>query len=115
MMIQFTEPDLKHPDSDISIYMLAKELESRYHLCERFITDKKIIESLESRVLNIAMRNYSKERIKFDIENFTMNLWRDYIVKELHGIITKEAKNEGRKSFIKSGAYYKSMRISVVL
>ena len=113
MKIKFVEPSMLHPDSNVSIFEVARILEREYRLCERFINNNTII--IEEKALEIAMRGYSKDRMRFDLENFIMNKWRNYIRKELHNIKTKTALKENRKSFIKSGAYYKSMRIIVEL
>lgn len=115
MKILFVEPNLLHPDSDISIFEVAKKLEKRFKLCEKFINDSKNMISIENRFLTCLSRNYDIARIKFDLENFIMNLWRNYINKELHNIHTKASIKENRKSFIKSGAYYKSMKIVLEL
>ena len=115
MKIKFIEPNMLHPDSDISIFEVAKQLEKRFKLCEKFISSKEITESIEIRTLEIAMRGYSNDRMRFDLENFIMNKWQEYIRNELHNIKTKTALKENRKSFIKSGAYYENMRIIVEL
>ena len=113
MKIKFIEPNMLHPDSDISIFELARQLEKRFQLCEKFISSKEITEAIEIRTLEIAMRGYSKDRMRFDLENFIMSRWQEYIRNELHNIKTKAALKENRKSFIKSGAYYENMRIIV--
>lgn len=115
MKIKFVEPNMLHPDSNVSVFEVAKQLEKRFQLCEKFISSKEITEAIEIRTLEISMRGYSKDRMRFDLENFIMNKWRNYIRKELHNMKTKTALKENRKSFIKSGAYYKSMRIIVEL
>ncbi|WP_289748639.1 hypothetical protein [Helicobacter bilis] len=115
MKIKFIEPNMLHPDSDISIFELAKRLESKFHLCEKFISSKEITEAIEMRFLHNVARGYNNDRMRFDLENFIMNRWKDYIRDELHNIKTKAALKEHRKSFIKSGKYYKSMRIIVEL
>lgn len=115
MKIKFIEPNMLHPDSDISIFELAKQLEKRFKLCEKFISSKEITEAIEIRTLEIAMRGYSKDRMRFDLENFIRSRWQEYIRNELHNIKTKTALKENRKSFIKSGAYYENMRIIVEL
>lgn len=113
MRIFFTEPDMQHPNGNTSIYEVAKELEKKYHLCEKFI--QSVTNEIENRFLECVSRGYVRERILLDLQNFIMNLWRNYIVKELHNIHTKAATQAGRKSFIDTGAYYKSMRIVVEL
>lgn len=115
MKIKFIEPNMLHPDSDISIFELAKRLESKFHLCENFIDSKITTEAIEMRFLQNVARGYNNDRMRFDLENFIKVRWQEYIRNELHNIKTKTALKENRKSFIKSGEYYKSMRIIVEL
>ena len=113
MKIKFVEPSMLHPDSNVSIFEVARILEREYRLCERFINNNTII--IVEKTLEFAMRGYSKERLIFMLENTIMNMWQEYIRNELHNIKTKASIKENRKSFIRSGLYYKSMRIVVEL
>lgn len=117
MTIVFLEPDTMHPKSNNTIYDVAKNLENEFRLCEKFINYykdtilKKLMSLCERQLKDFGYVN--KAQVFQQLSEYIMFRWRDYIRRQEHGIMTKAAQKEGRKSFIDTKAYYMSMRVAI--
>lgn len=112
LIINFAEPDMMHPDSDVAtVYEIAMMIENKYHLVDIFAHQfkSKIAERFSSLVL--ANERRTLRILEEDVKNW----WREFILDELHKIRTSAAKRDDRESFVASGTYYRNMRIKASL
>lgn len=115
LTITFTEPEVLHPNSDeITIATLAKILEKKYHLLEKF--SELYGEKIQDRLATVYLREYAKNsqvdlaRILRVLEQDIQEWWREYIVDAEHGLTTKASTARGSEPFIDTGAYFRNMR-----
>lgn len=128
MTIRFFEPagrpHKSHPNESFTPADLARILEAKYGLIDLFVkwAEKDIIKHM-----------LYKRRHPFELHDFILEKWRDFIRFQFHGIMTgknrrviklyqrlfgfkggispKEA--GGKVPFIDTGDYYKSLRVSL--
>lgn len=107
LSISYLEPKRLHPHSNfITIADLANIIESKYGLLEKF-TDY-FGDEIIAYSLTLNLSNFRDLRI---LNEFIKNKWREYILRELHGIKSKAATSEQRTSFVQTKAYYQSLQV----
>ncbi len=100
--------------SDISNFELAVELEDRYNVIEMFTNDKKdvIIDIIATDYIR-ALKHFRTTMNTKTIETKIQNLWREYMIKGEHGIVSKRSIDTGTVGLIDTGDYYKSLVIKI--
>jgi hypothetical protein len=116
--IIFREPLRKHPGKGSkteTVFKVATDLEEGYSIAHIFYRMYK--DELKSIIIQEVKRAWKsgrdQEATNQVIAERIKNLWRQFIIREEHGIKTKAALREGRQSFVDTGAYYKGMAIKV--
>lgn len=116
MKISFLVPSFTHPNSkNKSVADIALELESRFHIYQRFMKDTE--PKLYERLITLLFRQLKdkgvidKEQIYFLASEFLRNEYRRYMINQEHGLTTKAARKDNRKSFIDTTTYTQSLRI----
>ena len=114
MIVTYFTPDVKHPSSIneakakhiITISELAKILENKYKLLERFS------DYLEERFIKYFIHDVLSENVIHvaSIEGWVQNEWREWILAGGSKIITQAALDRGDISFIDTSAYYLSVK-----
>ena len=118
IQLTFNEPEILHPKSDeISTAEVAMFLEAKYHLCEKFyhFIQKKLWEKIVKALLYIQVGNKQHQQQQvFQIEEWLNVEFRDWLVSNKTGIITRAALLRDGVSFVDTGAYFSSMRLKLV-
>lgn len=112
LTIEFMEPDTLHPGSDTqTISDVARHLEQKYHLLEKFSEQikAKVCEKFAVEIL----RNKRLDRAYRMIEELIKNEWREFILEGKHGLTTRASKERGSEPFVDTGAYYKNMKCRI--
>lgn len=105
MRVEFTFPDIQHPNGDITIRELATILESKYHILENF--SSYIIKAFSERFLTQLQKRKVQ---KVALEEWLKNEWRQYIIGGKTGVKTNAALFRGDPSFVDTSSYYLSMQ-----
>lgn len=102
--LEFLAPSRMHPNSDsITIADLANILEGKYHLLEKFT------ELHEPEIIEYALTCLYDDRGEKLINEFVKNKWREFILREMHGLKSKVSTEEHRTSFVQTQAYYQNV------
>lgn len=113
----FREPQRQHPNASHSetISKIAKKLEKDYDVLHIFYRQYK--SKIKSVIIAEVKRAWNagrdQEQVNGIIGEKIKNMFRQFMIKEEHGIRTRTAQRENRQSFIKTGAYYKSLKVAV--
>lgn len=104
MRVVFVEPDKKHSKSkNKSIGQVGMSLEQRYFLTQNFFRKNK------QYFLEFISKNPNLLLLKQEI---IKHKWRDYILKQEHGIQTKASlKRENKTSFFDTGDYMENLKV----
>lgn len=122
MRLNFNAPTFLHPNKDengeeITVYEVAKKLESKYNLLGGFVAHYKT--ELEDIISQEAIKRIqgrkTQEQFKKSVDIRIQALWRDYMKSETHGIKTRIATEEDRKAFIDTGTYFMSIEPELVV
>lgn len=123
--IELLEPERTHTKSDtLTTAALAFMLEARYKIMRKF--SEHISKALEARAAAVTQdiiletkRTFNNTKIEAEYNKrlgaWLQNEWRRYIVSEAHGIKTKAAQDNDRKSFVDTGDYFKSLQVRIAV
>lgn len=101
MRIDYTFPELKHPNFDGEILELARILEGKYHILREF--SKKVRPKLEKYAKKVLMRKNAK--IELLLQEYLKNEWRNYIITGQAGF-SVAAQKRGDPAYVDTSAYY---------
>ena len=116
LSIEFVEPRRLHPGSDsVSVFEVAQFIEAKYELIALFAKKKQndVLDILQDLLKDMLLGELDFTMFQVILREKVLDLWREFITKQEHSITTKLAQEEGRESFIDTGAYYRSMDIIV--
>ena len=113
----FREPTLLHPKDTAgqTIADVARFLEADYDILHIFYRMKKTeIKSIIVKEVKLAWK-YGRDQSMVNnlIAEQIKNIFREFMLKQGHGIVTQAAIKKGRQSFIDTGAYLAGMQVKV--
>lgn len=110
VVISFIAPEMLHPSGNsTSISDVALVLEAKYKIVESFSAF--VYNRIEEKITSYSLKGSKNWSVR--LSEWVKDEWRTYIVEQLHRIQTKKAFEEGRESFIDTGAYYRSLQVQV--
>ena len=113
--ISFREPVRQHPTGDQTVSEVAKALEKKYHILKLFTKKKNSeIRSIVIGGIKEAWRGNNDQDRAFNImQDNIRDLFRQFILANETGIVTKASVARGNQSFIDTGAYYSNLGVKV--